>query len=141
MVISWVKQPSLNFSALLLCLLSAFISVPHFWSWSYIADFTLCSFIPLDSFGNIIYLLLWIWSKICKNLIFLWTHIYADFQYLNQLKTQIKFIFLAKSHFNIISHKNLFSQCKKCLFNVLITGESNFDKRNGQLPRVSFVKK
>ena len=30
---------------------------------------------------------------------------------------------------------------KKCLSNVLITGESNLDKRNGQLIRGSFLKK
>ena len=30
---------------------------------------------------------------------------------------------------------------KKCLFNVLITGESNFDERNGQRIRGSFLKK
>ena len=29
----------------------------------------------------------------------------------------------------------------ECLSNILITGESNFDERNGQLPRVSFGKK
>ena len=30
---------------------------------------------------------------------------------------------------------------KKCVSNVLITGESNFDEKSVQLPRVSFVKK
>ena len=30
---------------------------------------------------------------------------------------------------------------KKCVSNVWITGESNFDEKSVQLPRVSFVKK
>ena len=44
-----------------------------------------------------------------------------------------------------ISNQNIgekFTQCKKkCLFNVLTTGESNLDEKNGQLIRASFLKK
>ena len=37
--------------------------------------------------------------------------------------------------------ETLFFTLSECLSNVLITRESNFDERNGQLPRVSFGKK
>ena len=33
------------------------------------------------------------------------------------------------------------SLVKKCVSNVLITGESNFDEQSVQMPRVSLVKK
>ena len=63
-------------------------------------------------------------------------------------KISIYFEFLTLPSFVQHSKKFLFTidagsslNIKKYLFNVLITGESNFDERNGQLPRVSFVMK
>ena len=37
--------------------------------------------------------------------------------------------------------RDIFFTLSECLINVLITGKSNFDERNGQLVRVAFVKK
>ena len=37
--------------------------------------------------------------------------------------------------------RDIFFILSECLINVLITGKSNFDERNGQLVRVEFVKK
>ena len=63
-------------------------------------------------------------------------------------KISIYFEFLTLPSFVQHSKKFLFTidagsslNVKKCLFNVLITGQSNFDERNGQLPRVSFAMK
>ena len=39
------------------------------------------------------------------------------------------------------TEETLFFTLNECLSNVLITGESNLNERNGQLPRVSFIMK